>query len=67
MKSPIRPASSFVLRVWREPGDSKDDNGWRGLVRPLSGGPARGETHEILFYGLDRLLEVLRPLLEEQD
>ena len=64
MARPIRPVNSFVLRLWREPGDQESDATWRGMIRPLE---SRGGAPEALFHGLGNLLEALRPYLEAED
>jgi hypothetical protein len=35
----IRPVRTFVLRLWREPGDQEGDARWRGLIRSLENLP----------------------------
>jgi hypothetical protein len=65
MTHPIRPVKTFILRLWREPGDPKGDAGWRGLIRPLDTGAARADGKELSFNGLENLLAALRALLDE--
>ncbi len=63
MTHPIRPVKTFVLRLWREPGDQETEAAWRGLLRPLGTNAAAANKHEVLFHGLDNLLAALHPLL----
>lgn len=63
MTRPIRPVNTFVLRLWREPGDQEGDTTWRGMIRPLEN---KEGAREELFHGLDNLLEALRPFLDEE-
>jgi len=61
MTHSIRPASNFVLRLWREPGAPEGDAGWRGLIRPLGKDTA---SSDIPFDGLQNLLTALRQSLQ---
>ena len=61
MTHSIRPASNFVLRLWREPGAPEGDAGWRGLIRPLGKETA---SSDIPFDGLQNLLTALRQSLQ---
>jgi len=65
MTHPIRPVKTFILRLWREPGDPKAEAGWRGLIRPLDAGAARADGQALPFNGLENLLAALRALLDE--
>lgn len=67
MTHPIRPVKTFVLRLWREPGDQETETTWRGLLRPLSANTATANEHEVPFHGLENLLEALRPLLAAEE
>jgi hypothetical protein len=67
MTSSIRPLYTFVLRLWREPGAQEGDAGWRGLIRPLGAGAAEVSEKEVIFHGLENLLEALRPLLTDDE
>jgi hypothetical protein len=66
MTHSIRPVNTFILRLWREPGDQDDDAGWRGLIRPLEAGADTVDEAQIVFYGLENLLDALRLLLENE-
>ena len=61
MARSIRPIATFVLRLWREPGDQEGDAGWRGLIRLLDAGEAGA-----YFQGLDHLPVVLRQVLARE-
>jgi hypothetical protein len=67
MTHSIRPVKTFILRLWREPGDPEGDAGWRGLIRPLSAGAGPAEQAEWPFHGLQNLLAALRPLLDDEE
>jgi hypothetical protein len=55
-KTPIRGDQVFVIRVWREPGETvDDDDSWRGQVSHDNG--RRG------FVGLPRLFALIRQIL----
>ena len=60
MTHPIRPVKTFILRLWREPGDPKEGAGWRGLIRPLDASAAIADGKELSFNGLENLLAALR-------
>ncbi len=59
----IRPVNTFILRLWREPGDQEGDAGWRGLIRPLDASADTIDEVQVVFYSLENLLDALRPLL----
>jgi hypothetical protein len=61
MTHPIRPVKTFVLRLWREPGDQETEAGWRGVIRSLETRDA--QAREVTFRGLGSLLAALQPLL----
>ena len=61
MTFPIRPVRTFVLRLWREPGDREGDAGWRGLIRSLETATAPAQEHP--FHGLENLPQALHALL----
>ncbi|MBI5030589.1 MAG: hypothetical protein HZB51_08675 [Chloroflexi bacterium] len=61
MSQPLRPVKTFVLRLWREPGDSETEDGWRGLIRPLDSKNHR--SSEISCRGLEDLIVALRQFL----
>jgi len=61
MTHPIRPVKTFVLRLWREPGDEETEAGWRGVIRSLETRDA--QAREVTFRGLGNLLATLQPLL----
>lgn len=66
MSDSIRPAYTFVLRLWHEPGAPQGEAGWRGQVRLLEtqgGAPA----HQVAFSGLVDLVRVIRALLDDAD
>jgi len=63
MTHPVRPVASFILRLWREPGDAEGDAGWRGQLCPLG----VGSPPVCAFQGLEKLPEIVRPLLPAGD
>lgn len=63
----IRPVKTFVLRLWREPGDQETEAGWRGLIRPLNANTAPANKNEVPFHGLENLVKALRPLLASEE
>lgn len=67
MSHAIRPVKTFILRLWREPGDPEGDTGWRVLIRPLSAGAGPAEQAELSFHGLQNLSAALRPLLDDEE
>ncbi|HEY67197.1 MAG: hypothetical protein DRI79_06130 [Chloroflexi bacterium] len=67
MAHPIRPLVTFVLRLWREPGDHVGDAGWRGLIRSLGTDAAKASENEVVFRGLNNLPAALRPLLMDEE
>jgi hypothetical protein len=67
MTHPVRPVFTFVLRLWREPGDPEGEAGWRGLIRPLGASAATSSEKELPFHGLEKLLAALRALLDAED
>jgi hypothetical protein len=61
MPSPIRPVTTCILRLWREPGAPKGDAGKRGIIRPLE---TKGTASDAVpFDGLENLLAAVRPAL----
>jgi hypothetical protein len=66
MTHPIRPVNTFILRLWREPGDQEGDTGWRGLIRPLDADADAVDEAQAIFYGLENLLDALRLLLADE-
>jgi hypothetical protein len=62
----MRPANTFILRLWREPGDQEGDAGWRGLIRPLGADADAVDEAQVVFYGLENLLDALRLLLADK-
>ena len=64
MTRPIRPVKTFVLRLWREPGDEKTEAGWRGAIRSLE--TRNAQAREVSFCGLGNLLAALQPLLSPE-
>lgn len=66
MTHSIRPVNTFILRLWREPGDQEGDAGWRGLIRPLDAGADAVDETQAVFYGLENLLDALRLLLADE-
>jgi hypothetical protein len=67
MAHSVRPIKAFVLRLWREPGAQEGDAGWRGLLRPLGAGDATTDENEVVFLGLEELLDALRRLLADEE
>lgn len=66
MTHSIRPVNTFILRLWREPGDQEGDAGWRGLIRPLDANADAVDEAPVVFYGLENLLDALRLLLKNE-
>jgi hypothetical protein len=66
MTHAIRPVNTFILRLWREPGDQEGDVGWRGLIRPLDADADAVDEAQVVFYGLENLLDALHLLLADE-
>jgi hypothetical protein len=61
MTQPMRPVKTFVLRLWREPGDPETEAGWRGLIHPLD--VQGGVSNKVPFHGMENLIAALRQSL----
>ena len=60
MTETVRPMTTLVVRLWREPGAPEGDAGWRGMVRPLE---QAANASPITFQGLDHLLAAVHQAL----
>lgn len=53
-----QPYASFLLRIWREPGDPP---AWRGSIQHVQSG------HKCYFQSLERPMEFIEDTLQETD